>query len=73
LVFDLTKSPTVTFVLWLAAGLASLGLLPFTYSEGSTRQKLAYAGAAVLVVMSLAALATGVGGFFSHIASAVQG
>ena len=73
LVFELTKSPPVTFVLWLAAGLAALGILPFTYSEGSTRKKLAYAGAAVLIVMSLAALSTGVGGFFSHIASAVQG
>lgn len=71
--FQLTKSPTATFVLWLAAGLAGLGLLPFSYTEGSARQKWAYAGAVVLGIMALAAAVTGVGGFYGHIASAVQG
>lgn len=73
LTFDLTREPTVTFVLWLAAGLASLGMLPFAYSGRDRRKQLAYLGAAVLVVMALAAAVTGVQGFFGHIAEVVQG
>jgi putative membrane protein len=71
--FGLTRNPPVTFVLWLAAGLASIGMLPFAYAKDSTRRTLAYAGALVLAVMALAAFVTGFAGFFGHIAEVVQG
>lgn len=70
--FNLTRNPTMTFVLWIAAGLASIGMLPYAYTGESTRQKLAYAGAVVLVIMALAAFATGFFGFYGHIAEVLQ-
>lgn len=70
--FQLTRNPPVTFVLWLSAALASVGMLPFSYSRGAARRTLAYLGALVLVVMALAALATGVQAFYGHIAEVVR-
>lgn len=70
--FRLTRNPTVTFILWLSAGVASVGMLPYAYSQGSGRRGLAYLGAAVLAVMALAALVTGVNAFYGHIAEVVR-
>lgn len=70
--FQLTRNPSVTFVLWLSAGLASVGLLPFSYSQGEGRRTLAYLGVLVLVVMALAALVTGTQAFYGHIAEVVR-
>jgi len=70
--FKLTRSPSVTFVLWLSAGLASVGMLPYAYSQGGGRRSLAYLGALVLAVMALAALITGVNAFYGHIAEVVR-
>lgn len=71
--FNLTRNPPMTFVLWLAAGLASIGILPYVYASESNRQKLAYAGAVVLAVMALAAFITGFFGFYGHIESVIRG
>lgn len=71
--FNLTRNPPMTFVLWLAAGLASIGILPYVYAGESNRQKLAYAGAVVLAVMALAAFITGFFGFYGHIESVIRG
>lgn len=71
--FNLTRNPPMTFVLWLAAGLASIGILPYVYVGESNRQKLAYAGAVVLAVMALAAFITGFFGFYGHIESVIRG
>ncbi|MEJ5247992.1 MAG: DUF981 domain-containing protein [Caldilinea sp.] len=71
--FNLTRNPPMTFVLWLAAGLASIGILPYVYASESNRQKLAYAGAVVLAVMALAAFVTGFFGFYGHIESVIRG
>jgi hypothetical protein len=30
---ELTRSPQMTFLLWFSAGLASVGMLPYTYFE----------------------------------------
>ncbi|MCS7172538.1 MAG: DUF981 domain-containing protein [Armatimonadetes bacterium] len=70
--FNLTRSPSVTFVLWLSAGLASVGMLPYTYSQAGARRNLAYLGMVVLVVMALAALFTGMQAFYGHIAEVVR-
>ncbi len=70
--FQLTRNPPLTFVMWLAAGLASIGLLPYSYTQEETRRKLAYLGAVVLAVMALAAFITGINGFYGHIARIVQ-
>ncbi|MDQ7030418.1 MAG: DUF981 domain-containing protein [Ardenticatenia bacterium] len=70
--FQLTRNPTMTFVLWIAAGLASVGMLPYAYAKGPGRRNLAYLGMAVLVVMALAAFLTGVNGFYGHIAEIAQ-
>lgn len=70
--FQLTRNPPVTFVLWLSAGLASVGMLPYAYTQGSGRRTLASLGAVVLVVMALAALVTGLLAFYGHIAEVVR-
>lgn len=70
--FQLTRNPPVTFVLWLTAGLASIGMLPFTYAKDEMRRNLAYLGAVVLLVMALAAFITGVNGFYGHIAEVIR-
>lgn len=70
--FQLTRNPPVTFVLWLTAGLASIGMLPFTYARDDMRRNLAYLGAIVLLVMALAAFITGVNGFYGHIAEVIR-
>lgn len=70
--FDLTRSPFMTFLLWLSAGLASLGLLPYAYLQAQ-RKLFAYLGAAVLALMTLAAFLTGINAFYSHIARIVGG
>ncbi len=70
--FNLTRNPSVTFVLWFSAGLASVGTLPFAYSQGSGRRSLAYLGVVVLAVMALAALVTGANAFYGHIAEVVR-
>ncbi len=70
--FQLTRNPQVTFLLWMAAGLASIGMLPFAYASSTTRRNLAYAGSLVLGLMALAASVTGVGGFYGHIAAVIQ-
>ncbi|GAP62134.1 putative membrane protein [Ardenticatena maritima] len=71
--FDLTRRPTVTFILWLAAGLASIGMLPYAYANEENRRKLAWLGVIVLVVMAAAAALTGVLGFYGHIEEVVAG
>ncbi len=71
--FDLTRRPTVTFLLWLAAGLASIGMLPYVYSKEGTKRNLAYLGALVLLVMAGTAALTGITGFYGHIAEILQG
>lgn len=68
--FSLTRSPFLTFLLWLSAGLASIGMLPYAYLE-KQRQQLAYLGAAVLAIMTLAAFLTGINAFYDHIARVV--
>ncbi len=70
--FQLTRNPPLTALLWLSAGVASIGMLPFSYSRENTRRYLAYAGVVVLAVMTLAAFLTGFKGFYGHIASIVQ-
>jgi putative membrane protein len=70
--FNLTRNPAVTFVLWLSAGLASVGMLPYAYSQEGSRRSLAYLGVVVLAVMALAALVTGVQAFYGHIAEVVR-
>ncbi|MCS7235211.1 MAG: DUF981 domain-containing protein [Armatimonadota bacterium] len=70
--FKLTRNPTVTFVLWLSAGLASVGMLPYAYSQQGARRTLAYLGVVVLALMALAALITGVNAFYGHIAEVVR-
>lgn len=70
--FNLTRNPPVTFVLWLTAGLASIGLLPYAYSKDANRRYLAYAGALMLLVMAAAAFITGFAGFYSHIAEVIR-
>ncbi len=70
--FQMTRNPSVTFTLWVAAGLAAIGVLPYAYAKGSARRYLAYAGAVVLAVMALAAFLTGFNAYFGHIARAVQ-
>jgi len=64
--FELTRNPAMTFLLWLSAGLASIGLLLYAYLE-AYRKPLAYLGAAVLGLMTLAAFVTGVNAFYGHI------
>jgi len=70
--FQLTRNPPLTAILWLSAGVASIGMLPFAYSQEKTRRYLAYAGVVVLAIMALAAFLTGFKGFYGHIASIVQ-
>jgi len=52
--------------------LASVGMLPYAYTQGGGRRTLAYLGAAVLLVMALAALVTGLLAFYGHIAEVVR-
>jgi putative membrane protein len=70
--FEMTRSPFMTFILWLSAGLASIGMLPYAYLD-KQRQTLAYLGAAALGIMALAALVTGLAAFYDHIAQVVRG
>lgn len=67
LAFDLTRNPPMTFVLWLAAGLAAIGMLPFAYASEEQRRRLAWLGVIVLGAMTIAAATTGVVGFYGHI------
>lgn len=68
--FELTRSPLIASLLWFSAGLASIGLLLYAYVQAQ-RRPLAYLGAAVLALMSLVALWTGVSAFYGHIAAFV--
>jgi putative membrane protein len=68
--FDLTRNPFIASLLWFSAGLASLGLLLYAYVPAQ-RKLFAYLGAAVLALMSLVALWTGVNAFYGHIAEFV--
>ncbi len=70
--FGLTRNPPVTFALWLSAGLASVGMLPYAYSQGGARRTFAILGVIVLLVMALAALITGALAFYGHIAEVVR-
>ena len=70
--FEMTRSPFMTFLLWLSAGLASIGMLPYAYLD-KQRQTLAYLGAAALGLMALAALVTGLAAFYDHIARVAAG
>ncbi|GIU93148.1 MAG: hypothetical protein KatS3mg011_2054 [Acidimicrobiia bacterium] len=67
LAFDLTRNPPLTFLMWLAAGLAALGMLPYAYVGEETRRRLAWAGVVVLGLMTVAAAVTGIAGFYGHI------
>lgn len=70
--FQLTRNPMLTFLLWLAAGLASIGILPYSYAKDNTKRYLAYAGIVVLAVMALAAFLTGVNAYYGHIAEVIH-
>lgn len=67
LAFDLTRNPTMTFILWLSAGLAAIGMVPYAYAGERQRRQLAWAGAVVLGAMTVAAAVTGIAGFYNHI------
>lgn len=70
--FGLTRNPALTALMWAAAGLASLGILPFAYSRPEAKRTWAYLGALVLGLMALTAFITGVMAYYGHIAEAVK-
>lgn len=70
--FGLTRNPGLTALMWAAAGLASLGILPFAYARLEARRTWAYLGALVLGLMGLAAFLTGIMAYYGHIAEAVK-
>lgn len=72
LVFRLTRTPGLTALMWAAAGLASIGILPFSYSRPEARRTWLYLGALVLALMTLGAFFTGFMAYFGHIADAVR-
>ena len=74
LAFDLTRNPAMTFLIWLFAGIAGVGMVPFAYApEGSrARRYLAVAGIVALLIMTIGAFVTGFNGFYGHIARVVE-
>ncbi len=70
--FQLTRTPMLTFILWLTAGLASIGILPYAYADEKNRRYLAYLGAVVVALMALAAFFTGVNAYYGHIAEVIR-
>ncbi len=70
--FRLTRNPELTALMWAAAGLASLGILPFAYSSRELRRTWAYLGALVLALMTVGAFLTGFMAYYGHIAEAVR-
>ncbi len=70
--FGLTRNPGLTALMWAAAGVASIGILPFSYSRPETRRTWAYLGALVLALMTLGAFLTGILAYYGHIAEAVR-
>lgn len=69
--FELTRNPSLTALMWGAAGLASIGILLFAYIPGEGRRSIAYLGALLLALMAFAAFATGIMAYYGHIAQAV--
>ncbi len=70
--FNLTRNPGLTALMWAAAGLASIGILPFAYARPEAKRTWAYLGALVLALMTLGAFLTGFMAYYDHIARAVQ-
>ncbi len=72
--FSLTRNPGMTFLLWLAAGLSAVGLLPYAYTpKGSQiRRVIVIIGLIVLALMTLLAFLTAYNAYFGHIASIME-
>lgn len=75
LTFGLTQAPLAAAGIWASAGLAGILLLPAAYVDESSdaRRYLVLAAAALVAVMAVLALVTGIGAHYSHIAEAAGG